>query len=98
MAHSTSCSMEKAEWTSEIGCHRYGPEKTQFKKAWWEDTILVPYDGLQVRIPRDYDGFLTKIYGNYMQFPPQAVQDETKNVTVAIDEKAYQWLQENGVL
>ena len=98
VAHSVSCSMESAVWTTEPFCLHYGPEKTRFEKSIWENTILVPYDGIQVRIPRDYDAYLTRLYGNYMSYPPQTEQDRTKGATCQADEKVYQWLTEEGIL
>lgn len=34
------------------------------------DTVLVPFEDLEVRIPRCYDRYLTAIYGDYMTPPP----------------------------
>lgn len=41
-----------------------------FKREWFEDVIDWPFGDTTVKIPRDYDGYLTCLYGNYMQLPP----------------------------
>ena len=41
-----------------------------FKREWFEDTINQPFGDITVRIPRDYDGYLSCIYGDYMTPPP----------------------------
>ncbi|MBR6530585.1 MAG: LicD family protein [Clostridia bacterium] len=38
------------------------------------DTILMPFEDLQVRVPREYDKYLTRIYGDYMTPPPASQQ------------------------
>ena len=38
--------------------------------AWIENTIVVPFEGLSISIPKDYDGYLKFQYGDYMQLPP----------------------------
>ena len=37
---------------------------------WFTDTIEVPFESVKVRVPRDYDGYLTQEFGDYMQLPP----------------------------
>ena len=41
-----------------------------FKREWFEDTIDQPFGNTTVKIPRDYDGYLTCLYGDYMTPPP----------------------------
>lgn len=41
-----------------------------FKREWFEDVIEVPFGDTAVKIPRDYDGYLTCLYGDYMTMPP----------------------------
>lgn len=41
-----------------------------FKREWFEDTIEQPFGDTTVTIPRDYDGYLTCLYGDYMTLPP----------------------------
>lgn len=39
-------------------------------KSWIEDTIEVPFENLYIKIPREYDKYLTNEFGNYMKLPP----------------------------
>ena len=41
-----------------------------FKREWFEDTIELPFGDTSVVVPRDYDGYLTCLYGDYMTLPP----------------------------
>jgi len=41
-----------------------------FKREWFEDVIDQPFGNITVKIPRDYDGYLTCLYGDYMKLPP----------------------------
>ena len=41
-----------------------------FKREWFEDVIDYPFGDITVKIPRDYDGYLRCLYGNYMTLPP----------------------------
>ena len=40
------------------------------------NTITVPYDNLQIRVPADYHEVLTQLYGNYEQYPPEAEREK----------------------
>jgi lipopolysaccharide cholinephosphotransferase len=42
-----------------------------FKREWFEDTIDQPFGDTTVIIPRDYDGYLKCLYGDYMTLPPE---------------------------
>lgn len=40
----------------------------------YEDTqnlVELPYENIKVKFPAEYDAILTKLYGNYMEFPPE---------------------------
>ena len=32
--------------------------------------VLLPFEGIMVPVPANYDKILTNMYGNYMAFPP----------------------------
>lgn len=42
-----------------------------FQRAWFDDCIEVPFEDITITIPRQYDKYLTLLYGNYMQLPPE---------------------------
>jgi lipopolysaccharide cholinephosphotransferase len=41
-----------------------------FKREWFEDTITLPFEDTEIIVPRDYDSYLTCLYGDYMTPPP----------------------------
>lgn len=45
-------------------------------KKWIEDTIWVPFEDVQVRIPKHYHEYLTHLYGDYMTPPPVEKRDD----------------------
>lgn len=46
------------------------------QKKWIEETIFVPFENIQVRIPKYYHEYLTHIYGDYMTPPPLNKRDD----------------------
>lgn len=42
-----------------------------FRSEWFHDVVELPFESTTVTVPRDYDAYLTKLYGNYMQLPPE---------------------------
>ena len=45
-------------------------------KEWIEETIWVPFENIQVRVPKYYHEYLTHIYGDYMTPPPDDKKDD----------------------
>jgi len=46
------------------------PIKPKEKKHFEEFTYL-PFEGIQVKVPKEYDAVLRSSYGDYMQLPPE---------------------------
>ena len=42
-----------------------------FQSEWFHDVIEVPFEDTTLIIPRAYDAYLRKLYGDYMQLPPE---------------------------
>lgn len=47
-----------------------------FPKKWIEETIWVPFENTQVRIPKYYHEYLSRLYGDYMTPPPDNKKDD----------------------
>lgn len=45
------------------------------QKKWIEETVFVPFENIQVRVPKYYHEYLTHIYGDYMTPPPLNKRD-----------------------
>jgi lipopolysaccharide cholinephosphotransferase len=43
-------------------------------KEWYGDGVQLMFEGMTVRGPSNYQGWLTQVYGNYMQLPPKEKQ------------------------
>lgn len=42
-----------------------------FQSEWFHEVIEVPFEDTTLIIPRAYDAYLRKLYGDYMQLPPE---------------------------
>lgn len=56
-----------------VGCVVWlsGGVKDIFKKEWFDEYVIVPYEKYEFRIPKEYDKILTHIYGDYMKLPSE---------------------------
>ncbi len=41
------------------------------EKSWYEKTLLMEFEGIQVKVPVGYEQVLKTYYGDYMQLPPE---------------------------
>lgn len=59
--------------SSYVGCLVWGSDgvKGVFPKEWFAETADVPFEGRTFKAPGNYDAVLTRLYGNYMQLPPE---------------------------
>ncbi|BBD23445.1 LicD family protein [Streptococcus constellatus] len=46
-------------------------EKDIFPREWFDETILVPFEKYEFRIPKEFDKILRHEYGDYMILPPE---------------------------
>lgn len=44
--------------------------KDVFLKEWVSDVKLVPFENIQSYVPVNYDSYMKKLFGNYMELPP----------------------------
>lgn len=56
-----------------IGVVEWGTDGTKdiYPRTWFGDGIQVPYEGVMLNIPDQYDALLRQYYGDYMQLPPE---------------------------
>jgi len=77
-----------------------------FIKRYWllkkelKDTVIVDFEGIKVPAPREYDKILSRIYGDYMKFPPASERGKWHEGKIYFDpytpykqtyEKGFQW-------
>ena len=58
--------------------------KSFVPKEWISETIMVPFENIEVPIPKHYHEYLTRIYGDYMTPPPENKRDD-RHVFAFID-------------
>lgn len=56
-----------SEWVADY--HSEGYDKPMMKE-WFGEGVMAEFEGKQYRIPKDYDAYLTYMYGDYMTPPP----------------------------
>lgn len=56
-----------------VGCVVWlsGGMRDIFKREWFDEYIIVPYEKYEFRVPKNYHEILTQVYGNYMELPPE---------------------------
>lgn len=68
------CKNEESEYVSiPADCRHYFGEMN--RRDLLCDTVSVPFEGRNCNVPRDTDGYLRPIYGDYMQVPPPEKQE-----------------------
>lgn len=50
--------------------------KNIIPRKWIDETITVPFEGLNVKIPKMYEEYLTHYYGDWRQLPPEDKRDD----------------------
>lgn len=57
-----------------VSTHDYitkSPGKLCVPKEYFGDGIIKKFEGIEVNVPVNYDGYLKRFYGDYMQLPPE---------------------------
>lgn len=63
-------------------------KRGSFPARWLEEAIYVDFEGYQFPVPKDYDKYLTYLYGDYMQMIPVS-QRRTSHSIVLMDLGSY---------
>lgn len=61
---------QNVEWYCNI-YSKYSQEKESIKSDWIKDIIRVPFEDTELPIVKEYDAYLTHLYGDYMTPPPE---------------------------
>lgn len=54
-----------------LRCYNTALTNEVFEKCWFEKAISVPFEDTTIYVPNGYHEFLSALYGNYMQLPPE---------------------------
>lgn len=66
-----NCNYQNSNFVGCLVWSSYTPVKEVFPKQWVEEIILGPFEDGNFCIPKHYDELLRRIYGDYMQLPPE---------------------------
>lgn len=58
-----------------------------FKSEWFHDVIELPFESTTVTVPRAYHDYLTVLYGDYMQLPPEEKRIQHPNYCLNLNER-----------
>lgn len=50
----------------------YTREHEIFPKEWFGNPVELPFEDFSISMPQEYDAYLSRQYGDYMQFPPES--------------------------
>ncbi|MBQ8849455.1 MAG: LicD family protein [Clostridia bacterium] len=56
---------------------------------WYGDGVMLEFEGIQVSAPKEYDKWLTQVYGDYMKLPPKEKRVPHHYVAAVDLEKPY---------
>ena len=56
---------------------------------WYGEGTVLTFEGLRVSAPKEYDKWLTQVYGDYMQLPPEEERVPHHFVDVIDLERSY---------
>ena len=56
-----------------VSCY-FDSVKGRFEKEWFDDFVMLDFEGKKFRAPKEYDKVLTEQYGDYMTLPPAEEQ------------------------
>lgn len=69
-------------------CGAWGKKET-VPAGWYGKGAEAVFEGISVRIPAEYDKWLTQVYGDYMQLPPEEKRIPHHHVETVDTEKPY---------
>ncbi len=64
-------SYDNSQYVDNVVYNIYYKKHTRFNKSILENYIRIPFEGYDFSVIEDYDTVLKKMYGNYMQLPPE---------------------------
>ncbi len=61
---------KNSEWISDRVVTILTSQEQLWKTAWFDETIMMPFETFEIPLPKEYDLRLKAQFGDYMQFPP----------------------------
>lgn len=67
--HTGRYEYETSEWVGDLVWLNWGASEI-FKREWFDEYIVVPFEEYEFRVPKEYDAVLRHEFGDYMTLPP----------------------------
>lgn len=61
---------DKSNWIGNFSWSQYGMRE-RVPKEWFTERVKLPFEGYEFWAPKEWDKYLTRIYGDYMKLPPE---------------------------
>ena len=61
--------------------------RNMFRRDLFDEYIMINYAGISMRIVKEYDVYLTRLYGDYTRLPPQKERNSFLNKTYVINKR-----------
>ena len=69
-------------------CGQWG-EKEIVPEEWYGEGCDLTFEGITVKAPKEYDKWLTQVYGDYMKLPPKEKQVSHHDTSIIDLDKPY---------
>jgi len=63
--------IDECEYVSSYEYVDMKPNEIYVPKEYFGEGVTKIFEGIEVNVPTNYDGYLTRLYGDYMQLPPE---------------------------
>ncbi len=89
----TKYNKEDAKYLVSMASH-YSYKKQLMEKEIYGEPVLLEYEGGLFYAPADFDRYLTQLYGDYMELPPEDNRYDLIDIVVSVDYGKYNNLEE----
>lgn len=70
------------EESDNVACVVWEDSKIFYDKKIFDEYIYMDFEGIKVKVPKEYDAWLKTSYGNYMELPPADMQKPNHNYKI----------------
>ncbi len=86
---------EENKFTALLCIPGYG-KNLVFNKEWFSSYVELPFEITTIRCPSGYDEFLTRQFGNYLEFPPEEQRSNIHQAFIDLN-RPYTYYQRHGL-
>lgn len=87
LRHAIADLVMKIAWPDPDTCRMVGTIdaarfEAKYPREWWQKTVKGTFEGKQYDMPEEYDKVLRRMYGDYMQLPPEDQRTPYQNANI----------------